>query len=91
MSEHSVDMIVSVIIMVNNRDVIDRVVNNTPDMPGGRPWRSNFYDLQTEEDVLEHLAYNCINNGFHQANSLDGWADLDDDAATMDIAEVQPL
>lgn len=65
-------------ITINDPDVIERVTG-----PGGDEWRSKLYNLHTEEDVLSHLAFNCLFNGVEQVNRLDGWADLPDDAATM--------
>lgn len=36
-----------------------------------------------DEDVIKHLAFNCVANGCENLRGLDGWADLADDAATM--------
>lgn len=67
-------------VQVNDPDVIDRVTG-----PKGDEWRAQLYDLNTEEDVLQHLAYNCLANGAENAMLLDGWADLPEDAVVMSI------
>jgi hypothetical protein len=68
-------------ITINDPDVIERVTG-----PKGDEWRSYAYNLHTEEDVLGHLAYNCLLSGAERVNQLDGWADLPGDAATMQRA-----
>ena len=73
-------------IIVNDEDVIERVMG-----PDGDEWRSKLYDLHTRDDVLNHLAYNCIVNGRRDVTMLDGWADLSRDVTRMDIIEVDPL
>lgn len=65
-------------VIINDEEAITRVTG-----PEGDEWRSRFYDLYTEEDVIEHFAYNAIINNVDRANRLDGWADLADDAVTM--------
>jgi len=65
-------------ITITDPDVIERVTG-----PKGDEWRAQLYNLHTEEDVLSHLAFNCLFNGVEQVNRLDGWADLPNDAATM--------
>lgn len=65
-------------IEVNNPDVFERVTG-----PGGDEWRSYAHDLRTKGDVVRHLTFNAVVNGFEQINKLDGWADLPDDACTM--------
>lgn len=74
---------VEVRITINDPDVIERVTG-----PGGDEWRSQLYNLYTEKDVLDHLAYNCIANGEQNASRLDGWADLPKEAVEMEIREV---
>jgi len=38
-------------------------------------WRENFYpDLKTENDIVEHVAYNLLLGS--KLNQLDGWATL---------------
>lgn len=81
-----------VVVTVNNPDAVERITG-----PGGDEWRSQFYDLHTEADVIEHFAYNAATNGVRRVNQLDGWADLPDDAVEMVVttedaeAEVTPL
>ena len=70
----------NVVIEINDQDVVERITG-----PGGDEWRSSFYDLHTENDVLQHLAFNCVANGAECVRQLDGWADLPDDAATMNV------
>ncbi len=67
-------------IAVNDPEAITCVTG-----PNGDEWRSHFYNLRTEHDVLEHFAYNRIVNGCENVSSLDGWAGLPADAVTMKI------
>jgi hypothetical protein len=71
----------TVIIEIDERydDVITRCTENIDG------WRDNLYDLRTEEQVLRHLAANCVANGVEDAFSLDGWADLLEGMVTMTI------
>ncbi len=73
-----------VTVTVNDPDVIERVTG-----PKGDEWRAQLYNLRTEDDVLDHLAYNAAANGATRANELDGWGDLPDDAATMEVGETR--
>jgi hypothetical protein len=81
----------TVVVEIKDPDVIERITG-----PGGDEWRSRFYDLHTEADVIEHLARNCAVNGVDRVRHLEGWADLPDEAATMWVdlgtfdADVQP-
>jgi hypothetical protein len=72
----------TVVVTVNDPDVIERVTG-----PNGDNWREQLYDLHSEEDVLAHLAYNCVANGCENARMLDGWADLPADAVTMEVVD----
>lgn len=45
-------------------------------------WRKHFYKLETDEEVVEHVAFNLLVNGA-RLSQLDGWADKDDDMATL--------
>lgn len=80
--KYTEDFTVRVEIDVQDRDVIERVTG-----PNGDEWRAGMYDLHTERQVLEHLAYNCVANGVGSASRLDGWADLPPEAATMRVVE----
>lgn len=63
---------------IRDPDVVERITG-----PGGDEWRSRFYRLHTESDVIEHLARNCVVNGVETVAHLEGWADLPSDAARM--------
>lgn len=59
-------------------------------------WRKRFYDLDTPEEVAQHIAFNLLANGA-RLSQLDGFADRHDDAAaiprdTIDVQaeEIQP-
>jgi hypothetical protein len=67
-------------VTINNADVIERVTG-----PGGDEWRSRFYKLYSEGDVIQHLAIVHLNTGERGVNNLDGWADLGPDDADMFI------
>ncbi len=45
-------------------------------------WRGKFYDLQSADDVAEHLAFNLL-CGCGGVGQLDGFADQPDDAAEI--------
>lgn len=77
---YRVDATVSVSFKVNNPDAIERVTG-----PNGDEWRKYGYSLHTVNDVLEHWTYNVICNGIADISRLDGWADLEDDAVTVNI------
>ena len=87
-TKHRVLLEVEVEIEVNDPDVIERVTG-----PKGDEWRAQLYDLHTEANVLEHLAYNCAVNHCENASLLDGWADLPAEAVQMRVvsAERSPL
>lgn len=44
-----------------------------------------YPDIVTEDEVLEHLAYNAIFNGVEDASRLDGWGDLERGKITMRV------
>jgi hypothetical protein len=58
-------------------------------------FRETYYALISEEEVLEHFAYNRAMNRCYDASTLDGWADLPLGAVTMAIvgedAEMEAL
>jgi len=71
-------------VQINDPDVITRCVE---DHDG---WRTRmYYDLETLEQVIEHLAYNCARNHIEEVSRLDGWADLPDSAASMRITDAE--
>lgn len=87
-TKHKVILEVEVEVEIADPDVIERVTG-----PSGDEWRSQLYNLHTEGDVLEHLAYNCAVNRCENASLLDGWADLPKEAVQMRVvsAERSPL
>ncbi len=73
---------VPVNVTVKDPDVFERITG-----PAGREWRQEHqFNLHTREDVLKHLAYECAVHGIGRANRLDGWDDLPDEAARMEVA-----
>lgn len=63
-------------------DWLSRVTGDFPYAMYGRPF--------TEQEGLEHLAYNCIANGVEDASRLDGWGDLERGMLTMHVIGVEP-
>jgi len=55
------------------------------DDDGKKTWRLEgiYSAITTEDDIWDHLAYNCIVNGVEDASRLDGWADLERGQLTM--------
>lgn len=82
---HSVSCEGHVVVTINDPDVIERVTNPVR----GQEFREQLYQLYIADDVIRHLAYNCLANGVERANQLDGWADLPDDAATMAVESIE--
>lgn len=74
-----VEMRVTVRVTIKDPLVIRRPVENID------RWREDLYNLTTRDQVLEHLAYNAVVNGQENGRILDGWADLDVDALTMEV------
>jgi hypothetical protein len=50
-------------------------------------WRSLFYNLVTDQQVAEHLAYNFVVNHCEDVRRLDGWADQPDDVVCKLVRE----
>jgi hypothetical protein len=73
-------MTVYATVIVNDREPLDRVTG-----PGGDEWRSQFYDLHTDEDVIEHFVFNAVTNHVHDITRLEGWADCDAGAVTIEV------
>jgi len=44
-------------------------------------WREMFYDLNTESEIVDHIAFNLL-SGF-RLSQLDGFANLPDDYAVL--------
>jgi hypothetical protein len=72
-----VDAMSSVKVKVTDPEHIDRCFTED--------WRSTFYTLATPDEVMQHLAFNCIANSVEDASRLDGWADLAPGALTMEL------
>lgn len=79
------------------RNAIDRCIENhdetgesVPYGMGIRGWRDTFYNLETEEDVLDMWAWNAVSNNVTDVANLDGWADLPSGSITFyaDLTEV---
>ena len=67
-------------IIIWGRTVIeldDRVIDAVDD-----EWREHLYNLNTPEDIAEHIAYNLVINNA-RLTMLDGWADQDDSYAKV--------
>jgi hypothetical protein len=75
------DVTIAASVTVHDPEPIERVTG-----PGGDEWRSQFYDLHTAEDVIEHFVFNAI-QGVHDITKLDGWADVDPAAVTIAIED----
>ncbi len=94
MSTYERSYVVDVVVTINDDDVIRRVTDNHDDDGVPQPinsrtgWRNVFYNMETEEDVIGMLAYNCAANGVTDARHLDGWADLAPGVATMHVDTV---
>lgn len=88
----SYDVTVTATVTVKIADEVTDAFTRTED-PN---FRNGLYGAMTAENVLYHLAYNCVSNGVDDACRLDGWADLDrrfgsPNARTikMDVTDVQ--
>jgi len=44
-----------------------------------------YSGIVTEDEILEHLAYNAVFNSVYDASRLDGWADLERGKITMRV------
>lgn len=74
--------------VTENRDGHDRPESD-PQHDAEHAWRRVLYNMSTEKEVLAMLVWNAAANGVRQANRLDGWADLDRDAASVDIERIE--
>jgi len=82
-------------VTITDPDVVRRCVENhddqgvpQPDVQGGSGWWNTYYPIRSRDGVLAHLACNAVANDISKAYDLDGWADLDPDAATMYVEDV---
>ena len=46
-------------------------------------WQEAYYPINSEEEVYQQFAYNCIVNGVEDISRLDGWADIEPGTHTM--------
>ena len=53
------------------------------------PYRHMGGTALTEDEGLEHLAYNALANGVEDASRLDGWGDLDRGMVTMIVTRAE--
>ena len=56
---------------------------------GGEDHGTHPYGLRTRDEILRHLMHNAVANGVYRINRLDGWADLEDHAATFVVEGVE--
>lgn len=85
-----VDVMSSVKIKVTDPEHILRAVNNhtdagIPATEGEKGFQDYYYGPMTVDEVMQHLAFNCVANGVEDASRLDGWADLEPGQLTMDF------
>lgn len=74
MSETTYDVTVPVTVRIT---VSDEKVGDGEQMHPLDPRRmEGIYDLDSPEDMLDHLAYNAVSNGKRCASGLDGWGDI---------------
>jgi hypothetical protein len=60
-------------------EIDDKVIDSVND-----DWRSQFYNLQTKEDIVTFILLNMLQDGY--LSNIDGFADQnDDDAYYTDI------
>lgn len=82
-------------VTVTDPDVVRRCVENHDDrgvpqrdVQGGEGWWNVYYPTKTRDAVLAHLACNAVANHLRRAVDLDGWADVEPDAAIMSLEDV---
>jgi hypothetical protein len=75
-----VTMNVYATVVVEDEEPFERVIG-----PGGDEWRSQFYDLHTEDEVAEHFVFNAVTNGIYDVSGLEGWADIQPGAVRVEI------
>lgn len=47
--------------------------------------QEGIYNLETRDEMLQHLAYNAVVNGQSDASRLDGWADIPAEHLSMSV------
>lgn len=73
-------MTVYATVVVEDEEPFTRVTG-----PGGDEWRSQFYDLHTDDDLAEHFVFNAVTNGIYDASGLEGWADVQPGSVRVEI------
>lgn len=81
-----VPVITYVEVEINHPDVVARTEGEH-----GIAWREHFYDISGRDDILNHLAYNCVANNLHNTRMLEGWADLPEDAVSMKVVSHESI
>jgi len=66
-------------------EVVLRVEPSLLDRALTPEWQDSFYTFEDREAVAAHLAYNLVQG--RSLSSLDGWADCEDSAATVEILD----
>ena len=62
-------------------DVIIRLDQSVLDVVD-EDWRDQFYELWTDDEIVEHVCYNLLVNRI-PLSSMDGWADQPKDRAEL--------
>lgn len=75
-----VTMTVYATVVIEDEEPFDRVTGS-----GGDEWRSQFYDLHTDDDVAEHAVFNAVTNGVYDISGLEGWADVRPGSVRVEI------
>lgn len=47
-------------------------------------WRKQFYNIQTPQQLAEHIGYNFVANDIDKLSDLDGFADQKDSRAKVE-------
>jgi hypothetical protein len=77
MSKWTVDVEYVVEVEIHDPDVIDRCFTED--------WQAHYWPVTEREEVVRHIAFNAAMNGIESISRLDGWADLPDTAATIEV------
>ena len=91
---YEADVIHSFKVVIHNRSIIDRVLQNHDDQGvpqplkrggtmGGTGWQDMFYQFDNEDDLIRWLA-DCIGQRGYTLSRMDGYADLNDDDITVE-------
>lgn len=94
MRTFDVEVTTTVTVTVNDEDAIARAVDNHAAPSIAHPearWQDQYWPVADECDVIRHFAFNAVANAVDDASSLDGWADLERDAVTMQVGRDMDL